>query len=97
MGATNFMCRDSGNSAKEAFRNAVKEAQYQFGHGGYTGTIAEKDKFVMISLPKGENPVQYADKLMDEGDSRIDDKWGACGCIAIPESDEYLFFGWASC
>jgi hypothetical protein len=97
MGATEFMCSDSGKSANEAFKNAIKQAQYDYGHSGYTGTIAEKDKFVMITLPKGENPVAYANKLLDEGDSRIDDKWGACGCIAIPESDEYLFFGIASC
>lgn len=97
MGATNFMCSESGKSAKEAFRSAVKQAQYDHGHSGYTGTIAEKDSFVMITLPKGENPVAYANKLFDDNDSRIEDKWGACGCIAIPESDEYLFFGYASC
>jgi len=96
MGATNFMCQGGGKSAKDAFNKLREEYAYQFGHGGYTGTIAEKSQFVMITLPKGENPVQYADKILDD-DSRINDKWGACGCIAIPESDEYLFFGIASC
>jgi hypothetical protein len=97
MGATDFMCKGVGKSAKDAFVKLKEEYAYQFGHSGYTGTIAEKDSFVMIPLPDGMNPIEYADKLIEEGDSRIDDKWGACGCIAIPASDEYLFFGVASC
>ena len=95
MGATTFITRAKGANAKEAFAAAVEQARYEHGHGGYTGTIAEKDRFVMVFEPLGVSPQDYANKLMGEGDSRIDDKWGPAGCIKVAEG-EYLFFGWAS-
>ena len=95
MGADTFMGRARGKTANEAFRSARAEALYECGHGGYTGTIAEKHSFVMIQLPVGKDARQYADELIGNGDSRIDDKWGPAGCIKTKEG-EYLFFGWAS-
>jgi len=105
MGADTFFSRASGKSAQEAFRSAVEDAQYESGHGGYSGTIAEKGDFVMITLPEGRKAFEFADELIDAGDDRIDDKWGPAGCIALgaPKGakddtvGEYLFFGWASC
>lgn len=95
MGAETFYSRSSGKTAKQAFKNAVEYASYQYGHAGYTGTIAEKDNFVVINLPEGRDPEEYANHLIDECDERIDDKWGPAGCFKIAE-DEYFFFGWAS-
>lgn len=95
MGASTFIVTASGKTAKEAFKIAREDAQYESGHGGYTGTIAEKDSFVMITCELGMDPYEYADDLIDEGDPRIDDKWGPAGCIALG-NDKYLFFGWAS-
>lgn len=95
MGACEFSTRARGGTANEAFSAAVSEAQYESGHGGYTGTIAEKSEFVMIPVPAGVAPAEYAEKLMEVGDSRIDDKWGPAGCVKLEEG-EYLFFGWAS-
>jgi len=96
MGGTTFMIEASGETASKAFASAVDNARYECGHGGYTGTIAEKDTFVFINCPNDINPVTYADKLIDEGDRRIDDKWGPAGCISLG-GNRYLFFGWASC
>lgn len=95
MGATTFCNRESGASALEAFKAAREEALYDHGHSGYSGTIAEKSKFVMIALPEGEDAMTYAWKLIDEGDPRVDDKWGPAGCIDEGDGN-YLFFGWAS-
>jgi len=95
MGACDFMQSAKGSSAKEAFRTAVDDALYEYGHRGYTGSLAEKDSFVMIPLPEGEDPIEYAGKLIHECDPRIDDKWGPAGCIHVRD-DVYLFFGWAS-
>lgn len=39
--------------------------------------------------------MDYATKLIDENDPRIDDKWGPAGCIKA-ERNKYVFFGWAS-
>jgi hypothetical protein len=94
-GGTTFMVQASGSTAQKAFQSAVKEAHYEYGHRGYTGTIAEKNSFTMISCPKDTNPSDFADNLIDEGDPRINDKWGPAGCIALGKN-RYLFFGWAS-
>ena len=48
MGATTFRTSATGATAAEAFRAAAKQAAYEHGHGGYTGTIAEKYSFIMI-------------------------------------------------
>jgi hypothetical protein len=96
MGAVVFYNEVIGKSAKEAFENARENALYANGHGGYTGTIGEKNSFVMIDFPKGKEPYQYADELIDAGDSRIEDKWGPAGCFKLAKN-KFYFFGWASC
>ena len=95
MGAEAFTHRSTGKNAQEAFENAREEAAYDHGHSGYTGTIAEKPSFVMMELPPGEYPEDYAYALIDKGDPRIDDKWGPAGCFKTEDGD-FLFFGWAS-
>lgn len=101
MGAEQFIHPASGKNAKEAFNNAVEDAAWECGHGGYTGTIAEKGDFVMCSkqvFASAEEAENFASKLLDDCDERIDDKWGPAGCVAFKNKDEtrYLFFGWAS-
>jgi len=95
MGAEAFYRKSSGKSPDEAFGNAVRQAQYDHGHSGYTGTIAEKMEFVEIPLPEGKDPRAFADELIENDDERVADKWGPAGCIKLGP-DEYLFFGWAS-
>lgn len=48
MGADQFSDIGLGKDANEAFRRIVEDARYMYGHGGYTGTIAEKDGFVNL-------------------------------------------------
>ena len=95
MGACEFFTSATGDTAKNAFMAAAEAARYESGHGGYTGTIAEKYQFVMIDLPKGKDPWQFADELMEASDPRIENKWGPAGCIKV-RTGMYLFFGWAS-
>lgn len=51
MGAESFNIRAVGYTAAEAFDAAREHAQWDYGHSGYTGTIAEKDAFVMVPVP----------------------------------------------
>lgn len=95
MGATTFFTRASGKTARDAFAAARSEAAYEYGHGGYTGSIAEKHSFTMLTVPVGTDPRAFASKLIDDGDPRVDDKWGPAGCVPLKDG-EYLFFGWAS-
>mgnify|MGYP001585615403 CR=1 FL=1 len=95
MGAQTFHIQVKGKTAQEAFQSAVEKARWDYGHAGYTGTIAEKSEFTMIPLPDDKNADSYAEELIREDDARIGDKWGPAGCIQSgPES--FVFFGWAS-
>ena len=73
MGACDFMVTAKGKNASDAFQCAVADALYDYGHRGYTGTIAEKHSFVVINVPSGKDPREYACGLIDKGDDRIDD------------------------
>ena len=95
MGAQEFYNSAKGKTAKEAFAVALDQALYDFGHAGYTGTLAEKNSFVMIEVPEGQDPAGYAEDLMQEDDYRIADKFGDAGCVKLGDG-EYLFFGNAS-
>ena len=89
MGAQTFEEYGWGKTPKEAFQQAHQEACHEYGNRGYTGSIAEKDDFVLISVPKEwkDTPEEYAYHLLDEEDNRIDDKWGPAGCVLV-ESEE---------
>ena len=95
MGADVFHTQAKAETANKAFKVAVDDAFYEYGHQGYTGTIAEKDSFTMIDLPEGRDPFEYAEELIDKYDSRIDNKWGPAGCFDLGNG-EFCFFGWAS-
>lgn len=95
MGADTFYQYGNGDTAEQAFQNAYEDACYEYGHGGYSGSLAEKDSFVMIDCPEDEDPERFAERLIHDGDDRIDDKWGPAGCIDCGRGT-YLFFGWAS-
>lgn len=101
MGAVDFEQYQPGESAKEAFEAATEEARYLHGHGGYSGTLAEKHSFVIVE--KDPLPLREAQKraydLIEDEDERIRDKWGPAGAIPVEEEDGekgWLFFGWAS-
>lgn len=111
MGAETFVNIQRGATAKAAFDDAVADAQHDYGHAGYTGTIAEMDDFFMVPLRglhrTAEESVQQHHKrveklaydLMDDEErlSRYGElsKWSPCACMDIG-GGEFLFFGWAS-
>lgn len=95
MGVETFETVATGATAREAFYAARAEAQHEHGHGGYTGTIAEKGSFVTLTPPEGEKPLDFARRLINEADERIDNKWGPAGCVKLGDG-KWLFFGWAS-
>lgn len=110
MGGETFVNYKRGKTAQEAFRLAVDDAAYEHGHGGYTGTIAEKSEFRMIETPTGIAPKDFVRRVMSWRDEdgadniskavlkareNIDDKWGPAGCVDLKDG-EFAFFGWAS-
>jgi hypothetical protein len=99
-------------SPAEAFKELVKDAMYEYGHGGYSGTIKEKDGYRMLLVPYGVKTQDVIDEMLG-----ANDKWGPAFCVEIkgeeldelkeergldkgPQSGEvraYVFFGIASC
>lgn len=98
MGSEQFNSEVKASDAKEAFAKAVQEAQYDCGHSGYTGTIAEKHSYVYLGKLSESEARNAIEAALERGD--FDDKWGPAGCIEVATEDEqsrFIFFGWASC
>jgi hypothetical protein len=70
MGATTFEVYSTGRDPDSAFREARDQALYDFGHAGYTGSIAEKGSFRMVKIPAGVRctPKKFLELLHDVED-----------------------------
>lgn len=65
-----------------AFKKVVEEARHESGHGGYSGTIAEKSNFtIRRQSPMTRNEAQ---KFI-ESDIEKNDKWGPAFAVPIGE------------
>ena len=95
MKAEYFEQKAKGATAKQAFDNAVAEAAYNYGHAGYTGTIAEKDSFEIIKKPEGIDLREFIESDEVQNSELVNDKWGPAACIGLGNG-EYVFLGWAS-
>lgn len=76
MGATDFSTYGLGKTAREAFNHAQDEARYYHGHGGYSGTIAEKPGYVLFQLPQGvrctpNKFIELVSSALYEGDNDL--------------------------
>jgi len=82
MGAMEFFTYSVGENVEDAFNHAVRYAQYMSGHGGYTGTIAEKGSYVVIPASEvGDIDAMTYAKANCNRDKRIRDKSGPAGAI----------------
>ncbi|MCX4783888.1 MULTISPECIES: hypothetical protein [unclassified Streptomyces] len=97
MGAYDFITTGEGENVETAFFSAREDAAWEFGHGGYTGTIAEKRDFVLITeSPMSQDAAETcAQNLLETDDERIRDKWGPAGAIPVDDGT-WLFVGYAS-
>lgn len=75
MGAETFYVESSNphretsqTAAQEAFLREVTQARYEYGSGGYTGTMAEKSSFVLVTLPEGITPPELYDAMLSAND-----------------------------
>jgi hypothetical protein len=64
MGATPFMDYVRGvTDVQTAYLSAVQQAQWDHGHSGYTGTIAEKSGFIEFKIPESFTAQQVIDAI----------------------------------
>ena len=102
MGANHFRNSQSAKTAEEAFGPLVEEARHKSGHGGYTGTIAEKDDFQMERPRAGETPRACVIRCAEDDNHWSGNKWGPAACVdGGPDPKQpglriFHFFGWAS-
>ena len=92
MGAATFHTVIEAHTSREAFQEALLNDEFQ------------KEEYITIKLPLGEDPWVFSQRLIDTNDQRIDSKWGPAGCIDITKtayaigsgarSNSFLFFGW---
>lgn len=85
MGGTTFEQYTAGADPDAAFRAAREAALHEHGHGGYSGTLAEKDDYVIVTrrLLTEKEASALAGELIDRDDPRISDKWGPAGAIPV--------------
>jgi len=85
MGASTFITQTSGSNLQEAFAAACQDASFEHGHGGYSGTVAEKHSVVALDkTPRwSDEGLAYAEALLEARDERISDKWGPAGAIPV--------------
>jgi hypothetical protein len=79
MGACTFETYGHGTSALQAFTDAVERAYYDHGHGGYSGSICEKDGFVEYSLPDGKTLDDFnaaLDSTFDDDNTKLEAMFG---------------------
>jgi len=82
MGAMDFSVGATGSTPEEAFRSAVEEALYRYGHDGYTGSIAEKSSFEMVRAEPGETASATVRRLIEDND-----KWGPAYALELTEEN----------
>lgn len=73
MGADQYMNIGKGKTAQVAFDKLVKQAQWEHGHGGFSGTIAEKHSIVLFPRPKGMRRATVLKAVRDLGSIGFDD------------------------
>lgn len=76
MGADYANGYGTGRTPDEAFREAHDEAAWECGHGGYTGTLAEKDSYIYFGrLPARMTPERFEQLASDYDQFRQHGFW----------------------
>ena len=98
MGACDFSCYAYGETPREAYREAVEEAQHEYGHDSYNGTISTTGGYKFVFGTPKFNTDEFW-KWVDERSGRLK-KWEDCICVDTGEREgkkhKYYFFGIAS-
>jgi len=72
MGACDFYESSSYEDANKAFQSITENARYEHGSGGYSGTIAEKSDFTILTrTPQSPEELAALQEKYSDGD-----KWG---------------------
>lgn len=102
MGTDRFVTQIQADTPGDAFNRAVESAQWEYGHAGYTGTIAEKSGFanfgqverrqirkLLNALEEYRLDEMPADiqELANKARNTYMDKWGDAACFEVVGED----------
>ena len=90
MGASNITTTASGKTMDEAYRNAVEDALYDYGHSSYNGSISTTNGVINKTDEYKKDPDGWDGKAED-----ATDKWGPVWG-AETEPGKFRFTGWAA-
>lgn len=96
MGSNWFTEGAPGADPRAAFAQAVSESAHRYGHGGYTGSLAEKDSYVVIrgaASPMTRTAALALIATMHD-DLRVRDKYGPAGAIALVDDTKRVPIDW---
>lgn len=101
MGACNFITFGKGKTAREAFDALVTEAEWEYGHDPYNGTISTTS---LSRRPAKVIRKRFTEKARQEAVKVAEkDGWGekwesrVIDCGATKGGHVWAFYGWASC
>ena len=98
MGGQDFMFARNGTDLNKVFTEAREQALYDYGHAGYTGTIAEKFEVELRAGGKVFASRVEAGVFADS-DTIHNDKWGPAFAVAFGTDGKvegFLLYGMAS-
>ena len=100
MGACNFIEFGEGRTAREAFDALVREAEWEYGHDPYNGTISTTRLMrgnVKVADEWSEDVRELAIIEADAND--WGEKWEsrAIDCGECGDGHRWAFYGWAAC
>ena len=102
MGACNFIDFKAAKTAQQAFDALVREAQYEYGHDPYNGTISTTSLSRRPARSVGQKTFgpRAERKALDIAES---DGWGekwearVIDCGRTKGGTMWAFYGWAAC
>lgn len=104
MGACNFITFAEGTDHHKAYAAAVEEAQYEYGHDPYNGTISTcglaRRQPMVVQKRFTKKAIDRAYDIAEKDD--YGRKWEAraidCGLVPHKKGVHmWAFYGWASC
>lgn len=99
MGAHSFEDYGPGKTPGEAYDELKSQAEYEYGHSPYSGTIATTSGFVVVDVP--ERKLFELAMAEDASEKYNVGKWDNCLCCKAdnqPGPDPLWYFcGWAAC
>ncbi len=94
-GSESFINVAYGDDAEQCFNELVQEAQYEYGHDPYNGTISTQSGYNVLKMQfNSRNEAEcYADMNLDSVQKYH------CEAVKFTENGKtgYVFFGWAAC